>query len=344
MSSKVMGLPRSKSAAAPKRVSIPEQPLSDASGADPEVSIVIPVRDGEEVIAACLDAVVESVGRFGRPAEVVVVDNVSRDRSAEIASTYPVTLVHEPEPGVSNARNRGIACSRGPIVCFLDVDCEVEPDWLSAMVEAFDDSQVGCVGGGLGHGPINTAAQRQAARILGHWQDFGVVSDPPYVVTANAGFRRWILEEIGGFDPRMVRAQDVEISLRYNRVAEREALEMRYVPGALARHTHRPTWRGFYDQQRGWAYGAGLCAAKLEAQGGSTATTAGLDSVLPQFKGWLAVCWMRLRRRGEPRYLEEAWANLLRQYGWVAGGRKGVNQGRKIFAEDPWGPAQPPAD
>ena len=334
--------PRSKFAAARNGVSISEQPSAGSPSAGPVVSIVIPVRDGEDVVAACLDAVGASVEEFGAPAEVVVVDNGSRDRSAEIASGYPVTLVHEPEPGVSNARNRGIANSNGPIVCFLDVDCEVEPDWLSGMVEAFDDPQVGCVGGGLGHGPITTGAQRQAARILGRWQDFGVVSDPPYVVTANAGFRRWILDEIGGFDPRMVRAQDVEISLRYNRVADREDLEMRYVPGALARHTHRPSWRGFYDQQRGWAYGAGLCAAKLEAQGGSKATTAGLDSVMPQLKGLLAVCWMRLWRKGEPRYLEEAWANFLRQYGWVTGGRRGVRQGRKIFADDPWGPAKPP--
>lgn len=310
----------------------------------PSVAVVIPVRDGEGEVAACLDAVGEATRGFDGSCEVVVVDNGSTDRSAEIASGFPVRVVSEPRPGVSNARNRGIAESSAPIVCFLDVDCEVEPQWLRKMVEAFDDTSVGCVGGGLGHGPLLTGPQRQAARILGRWQDFGVVSDPPYVVTANAAFRRWILEEIGGFDPRMIRAQDVEISLRYNRVAEREDLEMRYVPSALARHTHRPTWRGFYDQQRGWAYGAGLCAAKLEAQGGTTATTARLDSVIPQLKGWLAVCWMRIRRKGEPHYLEEAWANLLRQYAWVTGGKRGVEEGRKIFAIDPWAPAKAPAD
>ena len=338
-----MVAPRSRSDAAPERVSSGGQVDPDAVGPDPEVSVVIPVRDGQDVVGPCLSAVVESVARFGRPCEVVVVDNGSGDRSAEIAAGYPVKVVEEPEPGVSNARNRGIANSRAPIVCFLDVDCEVEPDWLRGMVAEFDDPVVGCVGGGLGHGPLETGPQRQAARILGRWQDFGVVSDPPYVVTANAAFRRWILEEIGGFDPRMVRAQDVEISLRYNRVAEREQLEMRYVPAALARHTHRRTWRGFYDQQRGWAYGAGLCAAKLEAQGGTRATTAGLSSVWPQLKGFLLVCLMRMRRRGESGYLEEAWANLLRQYGWVTGGRKGVKRGRRIFASDPWGPARPPS-
>lgn len=321
----------------------PDQPPGRFGESEPDVAIIVPVRDGEDEVSPCLAAVEVAVQRFGGSAEVIVVDNGSRDGSAEVAAGFPVTVVCEERPGVSNARNRGIASSRAPIVCFLDVDCQVEPEWLTGMVEAFADPAVGCVGGGLGHGPIDTAAQRQAARILGRWQDFGVVSDPPYVVTANAGFRRWILEEIGGFDPRMVRAQDVEISLRYNRVAEREGLEMRYVPGALARHTHRPTWRGFYDQQKGWAYGAGLCAAKLEAQGGATATTAGLDSVLPQLEGFLAVCWMRIRRRGEARYLEEAWANLLRQYAWVTGGRKGVAEGREIFAADPWGPARAPA-
>lgn len=342
MSSRAMAAPRSRFGAVPDQVSSSRQVHPGAVSPAPEVSVVIPVRNGEGVIGACLKSVVESLRRFDRRCEVIVVDNGSEDRTAEIADGYPVMVVQEPEPGVSNARNRGIANSRAPIVCFLDADCVVDPDWLRRMVEAFDDPVVGCVGGGLGHGPIETGAQRQAARILGRWQDFGVVSDPPYVVTANAAFRRWILDEIGGFDPRMVRAQDVEISLRYNRVAERDQLEMRYVPAALARHTHRRTWRGFYEQQRGWAYGAGLCAAKLEAQGGTRATTAGLSSVWPQLKGFLLVCFMRLRGRGEPGYLEEAWANLLRQYGWVTGGRKGVSRGRRIFASDPWAPAGPP--
>lgn len=300
------------------------------------------MRNGENDLGPCLDSVFESVERFGRPAEIVVVDNGSSDRSAEVASGYPVTLTGEPQAGVSNARNRGIDASSGPIICFLDADCVVEPEWLELITARFDDPRVGSVGAGLGHGPLETAAQRQAARILGRWQDFGITSDPPYVVTANAAFRRWILEEIGGFDPRMVRAQDVEISLRYNRVAVREGLRIEYAPEALARHSHRRSWRGFYDQQRGWAYGAGLCAAKIEAQGGRETTTAGIGAVLPQLKGLLAVVLARLRGTGESRWLEEAWANFLRQWAWVRGGARGVREGRRLFASDPWGPGQPP--
>jgi cellulose synthase/poly-beta-1,6-N-acetylglucosamine synthase-like glycosyltransferase len=146
--------------------------------------------------------------------EILVIDNGSSDGTAALIQARPVTYLREAKRGVSNARNRGIAESRGEIVAFVDADCLVEPQWLTELVRPFEDPAVGSVGGDLQHAPPITAAERQAARMLGNWQRFAFTSNPAYPITANAAYRRDVLDRIGPFDTHMTRAQDVELGLR----------------------------------------------------------------------------------------------------------------------------------
>jgi len=52
----------------------------------PEISVVIPCLDEEEAVGVVVDQAWEGIGRSGRPGEVIVVDNASTDRSAEVAA------------------------------------------------------------------------------------------------------------------------------------------------------------------------------------------------------------------------------------------------------------------
>ena len=144
-----------------------------------------------------------------------MIDNGSSDGTAALIQARPVTYLREAKRGVSNARNRGIAESRGEILSFVDADCLVEPQWLTELVRPFEDPAVGSVGGDLQHAPPTTAAERQAARMLGNWQRFAFTSNPAYPITANAAYRRDVLDRIGPFNPHMTRAQDVELGLRF---------------------------------------------------------------------------------------------------------------------------------
>jgi cellulose synthase/poly-beta-1,6-N-acetylglucosamine synthase-like glycosyltransferase len=82
----------------------------------------------------------------------------------------------------------------------VDADCIVEPQWLTEIARTFEDPEVGCVAGDLQHMPPRTAAERQVARMLGDWQR-SPSPQPAYAITANAAYRRDVLERIGGFDP-----------------------------------------------------------------------------------------------------------------------------------------------
>ena len=159
-------------------------------------------------------------------------DNGSTDGTASLIRPARSAISTSPKRGVSNARNRGIAESTGEILAFVDADCLVEPQWLTELVRPFEDPEVGASAGDLQHVPATTAAERQAARLLGNWQRFAFNSNPAYPITANAAYRRDVLERIGPFDPHMTRAQDVELGLRFQ---ERSGRRLAYAEAG-----HRP--------------------------------------------------------------------------------------------------------
>jgi glycosyltransferase involved in cell wall biosynthesis len=286
------------------------------------------VRNGGRTLDPCLRSLIAQDYPADRH-EILVVDNASTDRTPEIIDRFPVRHLREQRRGASSARNRGIDEARGEIVAFIDGDCVAVADWLSKLVQPFADPEVGCVGGELQHADAHTPAQRQATRMLGRWQQFAFTSKPPYAITANAAFRRSVFDQIGRFDPRMTRAQDVEIGLRFSR---NSPLRIAFGEGAIARHQHRPSQLGFFRQQLGWAYGAGLVGAKHRAVLGHRGEPR-LREIATAARGvWLVV---RARARGDsrPEHLEDAWYGLLRQIAWYGGGWAGILRGSRLWPD-----------
>ncbi|HEX7964030.1 MAG TPA: glycosyltransferase family A protein, partial [Candidatus Saccharimonadales bacterium] len=92
------------------------------------VSIVIPAYNEERHLAACLEAI---RAQSEPPLEVVVVDNNSTDRTAEIARRYPfVRVVHEERQGIVFARGAGFDAARGDIIARIDADIVLPAGWI----------------------------------------------------------------------------------------------------------------------------------------------------------------------------------------------------------------------
>src|SRR5262249_6609095 len=228
-------------------------------------------------------------------------DTGAGDGTAALIRARPVSYLHEPKRGVSNARNHGIAASRGAILAFVDADCLVEPQWLTELVRPFEDPAVGAVAGDLQHVHPSTPAERQAGRMLGDWQRFAYNSNPAYPITANAAYRRGVFERIAAFYPHMTRAQDVELGLRFR---ERSGRRLAYAERATARHRNRATLLGFFRQQLGWAYGAGLVGAKFEAMGGTPVEPPRAREIARTACGLAIVLLAGIRRRGRLEWIE----------------------------------------
>jgi glycosyltransferase involved in cell wall biosynthesis len=98
-----------------------------------EVAVVIPVRDGAAYLAEAIESV---LSQDLPPREVVVVDDGSTDRSAELAEGAGVRVLREPPRGAGAARNRGVEATASPWLAFLDADDRWTPGKLSRQAAA----------------------------------------------------------------------------------------------------------------------------------------------------------------------------------------------------------------
>jgi glycosyltransferase involved in cell wall biosynthesis len=90
-----------------------------------DVAVVVPVHNGERHLAAALDSALDDIARSGIDGQIVVVDDGSTDRSAEIARQYAdrgVMVFTQPPLGAGIARNAGIALTTGTWIAHLDAD------------------------------------------------------------------------------------------------------------------------------------------------------------------------------------------------------------------------------
>ena len=94
-------------------------------------SVVVPAYNEEGFLAETLRSLRHQ--DYDGAYEIVVVDNNSTDATAEIAGSFGVRVVSELEPGVCQARQRGLSEARGEIVVSVDADTLYPPDWLSRI-------------------------------------------------------------------------------------------------------------------------------------------------------------------------------------------------------------------
>jgi glycosyltransferase involved in cell wall biosynthesis len=104
----------------------------------PLVSVIIPTYNRDWVVKEAIDSVLE---QDFNDYELIVVDDGSDDNTPAILRAYgnKITVLHQPNKGVSAARNRGIAAASGRLIAFLDSDDLWLPRKLSAQVKFFKD-------------------------------------------------------------------------------------------------------------------------------------------------------------------------------------------------------------
>jgi glycosyltransferase involved in cell wall biosynthesis len=216
----------------------------------PLCSVVICTRDRPVHLEQCLAAVSrQDYPRFF----TVVVDNASRDgRARDIAARWGARYVAEPTPGLSRARNRGVAASESEVVAYLDDDALPAPDWLSKIIEGFQDPSVMLVTGRV-RAPDTDAEDAAHQWLIRHYE-FGGPS--PVVVDSNTpgwfelvnfqgvglngnmALRKQAFEVWGGFDTRLGRGTPLsggeEIYAFFSLIVR--GYKLAYTPRAEVRH------------------------------------------------------------------------------------------------------------
>ena len=219
----------------------------------PGVSFVVPVHNGERWLDEALTAILAQ--RDGRLFEVIAVDDGSTDRSPEIlaerAESDGVLVLRAEKRGAAAAMNQAIRQAAHLIICLVDQDVVLRPEWLGAVLEPFDEPAVGAVQGYFVTDPQAPVVARVAGMDLE--QRYAAIGEGPtsHVCTGNSAYRAEALHKAGLFDESFGYGYDNDMSYRLMRAG----YALRFCPGAKSMHRWRETLRGYLVQQYGQGYG-----------------------------------------------------------------------------------------
>jgi glycosyltransferase involved in cell wall biosynthesis len=204
--------------------------VSDAARA-PRVSVVMAVHDGERFVCAAVDSVLTQ--KF-RDLELIVVDDGSTDRSAEIVREHPdprVRLVANGRNlGLAPSLNVGLAEARGEFVARLDADDVAMPQRLARQVAFMDaNPRVALLGSWYTEMAADGTPGAQVKIPTQHWDlRWHMCLYCPFAHSAVLWRRTLVAERVGQYDERLAYSMDYDL---WRRIAER--LEVANLPESL---------------------------------------------------------------------------------------------------------------
>jgi cellulose synthase/poly-beta-1,6-N-acetylglucosamine synthase-like glycosyltransferase len=181
----------------------------------PRLSVIVPVRDGAPFLAESLPALRAS-DLPGEAWELVVVDDASRDGSADVAARFADVVLRQPESrGPAAARNRGVRHSRGDILVFIDADVSVHGDTLRRLDNAFHaDAGIAGVFGAYDAAPRARGLVSQYRNLLHHRIHTQARGEAETFWAGLGAIRRWVLVAAGEFDETMRQLEDIDLGYR----------------------------------------------------------------------------------------------------------------------------------
>ncbi|HLX11628.1 MAG TPA: glycosyltransferase [Bacteroidota bacterium] len=225
---------------------------------NPLVSIIIPVKNGEQTIAACLRAIKRS---YYKNYEVIVVDDHSTDATAEIVRQYSVRLLNaENGTGPNFARNLGASQAQGEVLIFIDSDIVVRRETILGIVEDLEDETVDAVVG------IYTARHRHETLVSQYknlWVRYSYIKSPAaidWLFGAISGIKREAFQNLGGFNSEFQAkygGEDLELGKRFAEANLHIILDMDIEVEHLKQYTIRSFVANEFRRSMGFAEFAG---------------------------------------------------------------------------------------
>jgi glycosyltransferase involved in cell wall biosynthesis len=198
-----------------------------------KLSIVVPAYNEEKLLAATLDCIGAATAPLdAHQWELVVCDNNSTDRTAEIAREHGARVVSEPVNQISRARNAGAAVATGDWLVFVDADSHPSPALLASVLEEIKDNAIG--GGSTVAGDDPTLMMRGPVAIWNVISRTARWAAGSFIFCETRAFRA-----IGGFSEELYASEEIDFSIRLKRLARVEG--RRFV--ILHRHPLRTSAR-----------------------------------------------------------------------------------------------------
>ena len=295
----------------------------------PRTSVVIPTRNRRTSLERLLSSLKNSNAIDELCREIIVVNNASTDESEAFLEQAArqwalLKVVSEPRPGKNYALNKGLNRVKGEVICLMDDDIVLDPDWLVALARDYSDTAYDALQPRVLAG-VDPDGNKAEQRRLYYYNipviDYGEqVRDVRGLTGVIMSFRKAVFDNVGGFDERLPASGyhgDTEISNRIRAAGYR----IGYTPHVVAYHELNP-------ERYGTSY-----ARISQYRKGLSRSLYGDDSllgnVLPNlFANAIRYGVYRLRGRQAKTYKTEK--RIMKYWGYFVG------RIQRKLGKDPW--------
>jgi glycosyltransferase involved in cell wall biosynthesis len=182
------------------------------------VSFVVPAWNEEAVIAATLQSIHDAASRLSIPYEIVLSNDDSSDRTAEIAAANGARVTTQLRRQIAGTRNAGAKAASGDVLIFVDADTHINPRVVKATLDAIER---GAVGGGCMVRFDHVPKVIRGVLVMFTWfYRKARMAAGCYVFCTRAAF-----EHTGGFDERFFAGEEVMLSAKLRRYGKFVLLE-----------------------------------------------------------------------------------------------------------------------
>jgi cellulose synthase/poly-beta-1,6-N-acetylglucosamine synthase-like glycosyltransferase len=178
---------------------------------DKILTVIVPVYNEQELIAGCLDSLLNQT-LDKNEYEIIVIDNNSTDLTAKIAQEKGVRVEKELRKGYVHAIRRGLEVCQTDFIAFTDADCRVPADWAAKIMSHFEGAtEYVAVGGKLAFYDLHPILDKTFQSVLIFNQA---------LPGNNMAVRREAVTQIGGIDPEVNLTVDYWLTLKLRKVGK----------------------------------------------------------------------------------------------------------------------------
>jgi GT2 family glycosyltransferase len=202
------------------------------------VSVIIPVRDDPRIELLLKSLKKQTIDE--NLYETIVIENGS-SKFKEMCKEFNVIYFNDSWANTANARNLGLQHSKSDFILFTDSDCTVSDTWIENLLKYINNNpDIDVVGGSIERFYPKTIVQKYGSNLVNGQKELNYlpILNLPYVVCANALFRRESLLSIGGFDTSLISGNDVDICYKLGLIGKK----IKICQNAVVYHDNRSSF------------------------------------------------------------------------------------------------------
>jgi len=236
-----------------------------------QFSVIVPAFNAESTLPKLLDSLANQT--YPQDFEIIIINDNSRDGTAEIAETYNCKLIRLAQNcGPAHCRNLGAKIAKGDFLIFTDSDCRVSSDWIEKLTQNLAANDADSIMGRLILLPSNLLGDSISALGFPAGGSIGFdkiwkVNDRGFTTSlscCNCAIKREIFEKLGGFDESFPYAGGEDSLLAYNLI--NNDYKIKYCPDVIVFHEARDSLKGFAKWQFKRGVSSYIFSKKVEAK------------------------------------------------------------------------------